>query len=40
MSQLRWGMSFFSVAMLMALALLIFWVIWPRELAGDKAKAM
>jgi len=39
MSQLGWGMSFFSVAMLMALALAIFWVIRPRELAGDKGKA-
>jgi predicted MFS family arabinose efflux permease len=38
MSQLGWGMSFFSVAMLMACALLTFWVIWPRELVGDKAK--
>jgi predicted MFS family arabinose efflux permease len=39
MSQLGWGMSFFSVAMLMALALTIFWAIRPRELAGDKPKA-
>ena len=39
MSQLGWGLSFFSVAMLMALALLTFWVIRPRELEGDKAKA-
>ena len=38
MSQLRWGLSFFSVAMLMALDLLTFWVIRPRELQGDKAK--
>jgi predicted MFS family arabinose efflux permease len=37
MSQLGWGMSFLSVAILMALALLTFWMIWPRELAGDKA---
>jgi predicted MFS family arabinose efflux permease len=40
MSQLGWGLSFFSIAMLMALALLAFWVIQPRELEGDKAKAM
>ena len=39
MSQLGWGLSFFSVAMLMALALITFWVIRPRELEGDKAKA-
>jgi hypothetical protein len=38
-SRLGWGMSFFSIAMLMALALFTFWVIWPRELAGDKAGA-
>jgi len=40
MSQLGWGMSFLSVAVLMALALLIFGMIWPRELAGDRGKAM
>src|SRR5215475_8622139 len=39
MSPLGWGMSFFSVAMLMGFALLTFCMIWPRELAGDKAKA-
>jgi len=39
MSQLGWGMSFLSVAILMALALVIFWAIRPRELEGDKAKA-
>jgi predicted MFS family arabinose efflux permease len=39
MSQLGWGLSFFSVAMLMALALVTFWVIRPRELEGDKRKA-
>jgi MFS family permease len=39
MSQLGWGMSFLSVAMLMALALFAFWMIRPRELEGDKAKA-
>ena len=36
MSQLGWGFSFFSVAILMALALLAFWIIRPRELEGDK----
>ena len=38
MSPLGWGLSFFSVAMLMALALVAFWVIRPRELQGDKHK--
>ena len=36
MSQVGWGMSFFSVAMLMALALIAFWLIRPRELEGDR----
>jgi predicted MFS family arabinose efflux permease len=38
MSQLGWGMSFLSVAMLMVLALITFWLIRPRELEGDKGK--
>jgi MFS family permease len=38
MSQLGWGMSFLSVAMLMVLALITFWLIRPRELEGDKSK--
>ena len=38
MSQLGWGLSFFSVAMLMALALVTFWISRPRELEGDKRK--
>jgi predicted MFS family arabinose efflux permease len=38
MSQLGWGLSFLSVALLMALALITFWVIRPRELEGDKGK--
>jgi predicted MFS family arabinose efflux permease len=38
MSQLGWGMSFLSVAVLMALALITFWVIRPRELDGDRRK--
>jgi MFS family permease len=38
MSQLAWGLSFLSVAILMALALITFWVIQPRELEGDKRK--
>lgn len=38
MSQLGWGLSFLSVAMLMALPLVTFWVIRPRELEGDQRK--
>ena len=37
MSPLGWGLSFLSVAILMAVALLTFCMIWPRELAGDKS---
>lgn len=39
-SQLGWRLSFFSVALLMALALITLWVIRPRELEGDKRKTM
>jgi predicted MFS family arabinose efflux permease len=39
MSPLGWGLSFSAVAVLMALALLTFWTIRPRELEGDKSKA-
>jgi predicted MFS family arabinose efflux permease len=39
MSQLGWGLSFLSVAVLMALSLATFWAIRPRELEGDKGKA-
>ena len=39
MSQLGWGLSFLSVALLMVLALVTFWVIRPRELEGDKRQA-
>jgi predicted MFS family arabinose efflux permease len=39
MSQLGWGLSFLSVAVLMGLALITFWAIRPRELEGDKGKA-
>ena len=38
MSQVGWGMSFLSVAMLMVLALITFWLIRPRELEGDSGK--
>jgi MFS family permease len=39
MSQLGWGLSFLSVAMLMVFALITFWIIRPRELEGDKRRA-
>jgi MFS family permease len=39
MSPRGWGLSFLSVAALMALALAIFWIIRPRELEGDSGKA-
>jgi predicted MFS family arabinose efflux permease len=39
MSRLGWGLSFLSIAVLMGLALITFWVIRPRELEGDKGKA-
>jgi MFS family permease len=38
MSQIGWGLSFLSVALLMVIALIIFWVIRPRELEGDRGK--
>ena len=38
MSQVGWGISFLSVASLMVLALIAFWVIRPRELEGDRSK--
>ena len=38
MSQIGWGMSFLSVAMLMVLALITFWLIRPRELEGDHGR--
>src|SRR5512145_1056077 len=36
MSRIGWGTAFLSVAVLMTLALLTFWVIRPRELEGDR----
>jgi predicted MFS family arabinose efflux permease len=36
MSQLGWGLAFLSVAILMLLALSVFWLIRPRELVGDR----
>jgi len=39
MSQLGWGMSFLCVAILMVLALVMFWLIRPRELEGDRSKS-
>jgi predicted MFS family arabinose efflux permease len=36
MSPFGWGVAFLSVAVLMALALVTFWLIRPRELEGDR----
>lgn len=36
MSRAAWGAAFFGVAVLMLLALTVFWLIRPRELAGDR----
>jgi MFS family permease len=38
MSRTGWGVAFLSVAVLMVLALLTFWVMRPDELEGDRAK--
>jgi predicted MFS family arabinose efflux permease len=38
MSPTGWGMSFLAVAVLMAIALVTFWLIRPRELEGDNSK--
>ena len=35
-SRIGWGLAFFAIALLMLLALLVFWVIRPRDLAGDR----
>jgi predicted MFS family arabinose efflux permease len=39
MSRIGWGVSFLLVAVLMALALVAFWLIRPREIEGDRVKA-
>jgi MFS family permease len=39
MSPLSWGLAFFAVGVLMLVALLVFCVIRPRELAGDRSRA-
>jgi MFS family permease len=36
MSRTGWGIAFLVVAALMALALAAFWLLRPRELAGDR----
>jgi MFS family permease len=38
MSRAGWSAAFLAVAVLMLLALTAFWMIRPRELAGDKAR--
>lgn len=37
-SAFGWGMAFLSVAVLMGMALVVFWWIRPRELAGDRGE--
>ena len=36
MSRLAWGAAFLAVAALMLLELVVFWLMRPRELAGDR----
>ena len=38
MSRLAWGAAFLAVAVLMLLALAAFWLMRPRELAGDRGE--
>ena len=38
MSRLAWGAAFLSVAVLMLLELIVFWLMRPRELAGDRGE--
>jgi len=36
MSRMTWGLAFLSVAVLMLVALVTFWIIRPKELVGDR----
>jgi MFS family permease len=38
MSPMSWGLSFLAVGILMLVALIVFWIIRPRELAGDRSR--
>lgn len=38
MSRAAWGAAFLAVAVLMLLALVAFWLLRPRELAGDRGR--
>jgi hypothetical protein len=38
MSRAAWGAAFLAVATLMLFALVTFWLIRPRELAGDRGR--
>jgi dipeptide/tripeptide permease len=38
MSRLAWGAAFAAVAVLMLFALVAFWLMRPRELAGDRGE--
>jgi hypothetical protein len=35
-----WAAAFLGIAMLPAIALAIFWLMRPRELAGDRTKSV
>jgi len=37
MSRLAWSIAFAAIAVLMLAALIVFWLIRPRELAGDRS---
>lgn len=38
MSRAAWSAAFLAVAVLMLLALVAFWLLRPRELAGDRGE--
>jgi predicted MFS family arabinose efflux permease len=38
MSPISWGLAFLAVGVLMLVALVVFWLIRPRELAGDRSR--
>jgi MFS family permease len=39
MSRLAWGAAFLAVAVLVLLELAVFWLMRPRELAGDRGES-
>jgi MFS family permease len=38
-SRMAWGIAFLAVAVLVLLELAVFWLMRPRELAGDRSQA-